>query len=139
VTAATASIAAELDADAVRVLAAGHSLSADARLTTSRIEDALHAIDQPLAGDPDADGAQRAAVLALGFRSRLSLPVTDGGIHVGTPQAFATTERPWTRFEIRRARVIALALGATLTRTGAVDTELTVTADRTALNRLAAP
>ena len=55
-----------------------------------------------------------------GFQSRLSLPVSAGGIRVGTLQAFASRERPWTRFQVSRARVIALALGATLTRTGAL-------------------
>ena len=62
-------------------------------------------------------------MLAHGFASRLSLPVTDGGVRVGTLQAFAADERPWTRFQVSRARVIALALGAALTRTGALGSE----------------
>lgn len=75
-------------------------------------------------------------MLACGFRSRLSVPVTDGGVRVGTLQAFATSGRPWTRFEIRRARLIALALGATLTRAGAIDAKPTVGGSRTAVDGL---
>jgi EAL domain-containing protein (putative c-di-GMP-specific phosphodiesterase class I) len=123
VTAATEAIAAELEADGVSVLAAGRAWSADARLMAGAAEDAPEGIDQILAGDPDADDARRAAMLARGFRSRLSLPVSDGGVRVGTLQAFATSERPWTRFQVSRARVIALALGAALTRIGALGPE----------------
>jgi hypothetical protein len=138
VTAATEAIAAELDADAVRVLVAGHALSTEPRLTADGLEDVPDdVIDQLLVDDPNVDSAQRAATLACGFRSRLTVPVTDGGVRVGTLQAFATSGRPWTRFEIRRARLIALALGATLTRTGAIAGEATDGAHRTAVDRLA--
>jgi diguanylate cyclase (GGDEF)-like protein/PAS domain S-box-containing protein len=123
VTAATEAIAAELEADGVSVLAAGRAFSTDARLIAGAAEDAPEGIDQVLAGDPDADDAQRAAMLAQGFQSRLSLPVSDGGVRVGTLQAFATSERPWTRFQVSRARVIALSLGATLTRIAALGSE----------------
>jgi hypothetical protein len=124
VTAATEAIAAELEADGVSVLAAGRAFSTDARLAAgAAVEDAPEGIDQVLAGDPDADDAQRAALLARGFQSRLSLPVSDGGVRVGTLEAFATSERPWTRFQVSRARVIALALGATLTRIAALGSE----------------
>jgi hypothetical protein len=123
VTAATEAIAAELVADGVSVLVAGRAFSADARLTAGTAEDAPEGIDQVLADDPDANGAQRAAMLARGFRSRLSLPISDGGVRVGTLQAFATRERPWTRFQVSRARIIALALGATLTRIAALGSE----------------
>jgi hypothetical protein len=136
VTAATAAIAAELEADGVSVVAGGRALSTDVRLTSDAVEDVAGGIDQLLAGDPEADAAQRAALLARGFQSRLSLPVSDGGIRVGTLQAFATRERPWTRFQVSRARVIALALGATLTRTGALGPQ-EANAGPTAIDRLA--
>ena len=106
------------------MLAAGRAFSTDARLAAgAAVDDAPEGIDQVLAGDPDADDAQRAAMLARGFRSRLSLPISDGGVRVGTLQAFATRERPWTRFQVSRARIIALALGATLTRIAALGSE----------------
>ena len=112
------------------MLAAGRALSADARLTAAAVEEAPEGIEQVLAGDPEADDAQRAALLARGFRSCLSLPVSDGGVRVGTLQAFASSERPWTRFQVSRARVVALALGAALTRIAASgsDPELTLRA-----------
>jgi EAL domain-containing protein (putative c-di-GMP-specific phosphodiesterase class I) len=122
VTAATEAIAAELEADGVSVLAGGRACSTDARLTGAA-GDAPEGIDQVLAGDPEADDAQRAAMMARGFQSRLSLPISDGGVRVGTLQAFATSERPWTRFQVSRARVIALALGATLTRIAGLGSE----------------
>ena len=105
------------------MLAAGRAFSTDARLAAGAVEDAPRGIEQMLAGDPDADDGQRAALLARGFQSRLSLPVSDGGVRVGTLQAFATSERPWTRFQVSRGRVIALALGATLTRIAALSSE----------------
>jgi GAF domain-containing protein len=127
VTAATEAIAAEMEADGVCVLTAGRALSTDARLTAGPVDDAPDGIHQVLAGDPEADDAQRAAPLPGGFRSRLSLPVTDGGVRVGTLQAFASSERPWTRFQVSRARVVALALGAALTRIGASGSEPGIT------------
>jgi hypothetical protein len=87
-------------------------------------------IEQVLVGDPEVDEAHRVALLARGFRSCLSLPVSDGGVRIGTLQAFASSERPWTRFQVSRARVVALALGAALTRiaTAGSDPELTLRA-----------
>ena len=139
VTEATQAIAAELEADAVGVLAAGQALSTDARLTVGGLEGASRVIEQLLAGDPDSDDAERATMLARGFKARLSLPITDGGVRVGTLQAFATTERPWTRFQVRRARIIALALGAALARIEAAGPGPAPTAHPAVRERVATP
>jgi len=137
---ATQAIAAELEADAVGVLAAGQALSTDTRLTTGGLEGgASRVIEQLLAGDPDSDDAERATMLALGFEARLSLPITDGGVRIGTLQAFATSERPWTRFQVRRARIIALALGAALTRIEAAGPGPVPTAHSAVPERVATP
>ena len=78
-------------------------------------------------------------MLARGFKARLSLPITDGGVRVGTLQAFATTERPWTRFQVRRARIIALALGAALARIEAAGPGPAPTAHPAVRERVATP
>ena len=51
-----------------------------------------------------------------GFSSRLVIPINQGGRTVGQLEAYRRNERPWSRFEIGRARIIALQLGATLER-----------------------
>ena len=88
-------LAAELQADEVRIAGV----------------DALRAT-QLLADDPEADPAAAAALRALGFGSCLTLPITRGGEIVGHLEAFAVEQRPWSRFQIGRARVICYQLGA---------------------------
>ena len=55
-----------------------------------------------------------AALAAHGYRSRLLVPVQSRGAVLGTLEAYSVEERPWSRFEIRRARIIANALGGAL-------------------------
>ena len=75
---------------------------------------------QVLAGDPNADVEERAALAALGYRSLLPrLPVSCEDLVVGALEAYSVDERPWSRFEIRRARMIAHQLGAAVERGGA--------------------
>jgi len=71
---------------------------------------------QVLAGDPNADVEERAALAALGYRSLLRLPVSCEDLVVGALEAYSVDERPWSRFEIRRARMIAHQLGAAVER-----------------------
>ena len=52
----------------------------------------------------------------LGYASVLMLPICCAGRTIGLFEAYSRAERPWSRFEIGRARIIALQLGATLER-----------------------
>jgi GAF domain-containing protein len=87
-------LAAELQADEVRLT------GVDATRAT-----------QLLADDPEADPIAAAALRALGFGSCLTLPITRGGELVGHLEAYAREQRPWSRFQIGRARVIGYQLG----------------------------
>jgi diguanylate cyclase (GGDEF)-like protein/PAS domain S-box-containing protein len=88
-------LAVELQADEVRIGGAGSE-----RAT------------QLLADDPEADPAAAAELRARGFGSCLTLPITHAGILVGHLEAYARSQRPWSRFQIGRARVIGYQLGA---------------------------
>ena len=54
---------------------------------------------------------------ARGFASRLALPITHGGETLGYLEACCRDERPWSRFEIGRARIITHQLGPLLRHT----------------------
>ena len=73
---------------------------------------------QVLAGDAGADPEERAALVALGYRSLLRMPVCCEDSVVGALEAYSVEERPWSRFEVRRARMIAHQLGAAVERVG---------------------
>jgi len=73
-------------------------------------------VAQVLAGAPDADAAELRVMNAIGYSSLLMLPVSCAGVTIGLLEAYATEERPWSRFEIRRARIISHQLGAVLER-----------------------
>ena len=88
-------LAVELQADEVRLTDAG-----------------VRRATQLLADDPEADAAAAAALRALGFGSCLTLPITHGGEVVAHLEAYARTQRPWSRFQIGRARVIGYQLGS---------------------------
>jgi diguanylate cyclase (GGDEF)-like protein len=62
---------------------------------------------QVLVGDPKADPAEVELALSLGYRSVLMVPVIHRGESVGLLEAFSIEERPWTRAEINRARIIS--------------------------------
>ena len=110
-------IARELHADAVR-LATPHEILADAGdgLGRGGRRGGPCALARR-AGAPQrsrAAGAAAAALAAHGYRSRLLVPVHSRGTVLGTLEAYSIEERPWSRFEIRRARIIANALGGAL-------------------------
>jgi diguanylate cyclase (GGDEF)-like protein/PAS domain S-box-containing protein len=93
-------IAAELHADHVRI--AGPAGDATLEL---------------LADDPRAHPADTAALEALGYGSQLVLPIIRDGVPIARVEAYAYDTRPWTRFEIGRARIISHHLSAVLERT----------------------
>ncbi len=66
-----------------------------------------HEAVQVVVDDPESDPAETDLLLALGQRSLLMVPVVARGESLGLLEAYSTLERPWTRAEINRARVIA--------------------------------
>ena len=73
-------------------------------------------VAQVLASDPSADPSERKMMLDLGHRSLLMLPVCCAGQSIGLLEAFAREDRPWSRFDIRRARIISFQVGAVFER-----------------------
>jgi diguanylate cyclase (GGDEF)-like protein len=71
---------------------------------------------QVLVSDPAADEGELAVLARLGMRSVLILPIVCAGRSIGLLEAYSEQERPWSRFEIGRARIIALQLGAAMDR-----------------------
>jgi EAL domain-containing protein (putative c-di-GMP-specific phosphodiesterase class I) len=69
---------------------------------------------QVLAGDPTGDPAEVALLERLGYRSVLIVPVVSRGATVGLLEAYAREERPWSRTDVNRARIISYPLGAAL-------------------------
>ena len=67
-------------------------------------------------GDPDADRAEVELLREQNFRSLLMLPITCGPETLGLFEAFSHVRRPWSRFELSRARILCLQLGAALER-----------------------
>jgi GAF domain-containing protein len=98
-------IALELRADEVRVVA-----PEEARALVP---------GQLLARDPAADPHATARLRSGGFGSCLALPIASAGRTVGYLEAYCREERPWSRFEIGRGRMLTHQLGAAMHRTGA--------------------
>jgi hypothetical protein len=110
-------IALELHADAIRVLTADGVLShPEDGLARADPAAVPRSVRQTLAGDPAAAGQS----MAPGYRSRLEVPIRCRSTLVGTLEAYALEERPWTRFEIRRGRIIANSMGSALAHVGGV-------------------
>ena len=62
---------------------------------------------QVLVGDPESDPSEVELMLSMGRRSMLMVPVVAWGESVGLIEAYTGVERPWTRTQINRARIIA--------------------------------
>ena len=77
----TRPIAGELGADDVRLVPAGTELAAPG-------------VDQALVGDPATDAATAEHILALGFRSRLRVPVRSRAATLAVMEAYSIAERP---------------------------------------------
>jgi GAF domain-containing protein len=86
--------------------------AADFPLTLRVLE--ARVASQVLAGDPAADAAEVANLAELGFRSLLLVPVVARGRTVGLLEAYARGERPWSRTDVNRARIVSYQLGAAL-------------------------
>jgi diguanylate cyclase (GGDEF)-like protein len=69
---------------------------------------------QVMVADPDADQAEVALLVSLGYRSMLMVPVVSRGESLGLLEAITTDERSWTRTEINRARIIANQLSGVI-------------------------
>jgi EAL domain-containing protein/GAF domain-containing protein len=69
---------------------------------------------QVLVGDPDADPREVELLLTLGHRSLLIVPVVSRGESLGIVEAYSDAERPWTRTEINRARIISNQFGSVI-------------------------
>ena len=69
---------------------------------------------QVQASDPSADRAELELLGPFGFGTLLMLPAMAGGRSIGLLEVARRAERPFTRSEVNRARVIAYQLGALL-------------------------
>ncbi len=69
---------------------------------------------QVLVGDPEADPQEVELLLSLGMRSLLIVPVVSQGEAVGIVEAYSELERPWTRTQINRARIISNQFGSVI-------------------------
>ena len=77
---------------------------------------------QVLVGDPRADRAEVELLLQQGYRSLLMVPVILRGETLGLVEAMTEEERPWTRTEINRARIIANQLAPVIESLGSRST-----------------
>ena len=80
---------------------------------TGRVLEEQEAI-QVMAGDPEADSSEVELLLSQGYRSLLMVPIVVGGESLGIVEAMSEQERPWTRTEINRARIIANQLASVI-------------------------
>ncbi|HSD22767.1 MAG TPA: EAL domain-containing protein [Solirubrobacterales bacterium] len=69
---------------------------------------------QVMVGDPDADGSEVRFLISQGYRSLLMVPIVLGGESLGIVEAMSEEDRPWTRTEINRARIIANQLASVI-------------------------
>jgi hypothetical protein len=80
------------------------------------------AVVQVMASDGGADLGELAHLGQTGYAAMLVAPVVRAGQSVGLMLAFSPRERPWSRVETSRARVIANQVGAVIgTETVAAD------------------
>jgi diguanylate cyclase (GGDEF)-like protein len=69
---------------------------------------------QVFVGDPDADPREVELLLQFGQRSLLMVPVVAAGRSLGVLEIYRHAERPWSRAEVNRARVIANQFAAVI-------------------------
>jgi GAF domain-containing protein len=70
---------------------------------------------QLLVDDPAAEPHVAAALRNEGYASRLTLPVHSGGRVIAHLEAYTCQQRPWSRFQVGRARLVCYQLGPLLT------------------------
>ncbi len=71
---------------------------------------------QVLASDPAADAAEVEVLAELGFRAMLMVPLSAAGRGVGVIEVYSVAERPWSRTQIHRTRIISHQLGLVLSQ-----------------------
>jgi diguanylate cyclase (GGDEF)-like protein len=81
--------------------------------TTAKVIERQEAT-QVMVSDPDAEGAEVRLLLEQGYRSLLMVPVVHRGESLGIVEAMSEEERPWTRTEINRARIVAHHLASVM-------------------------
>lgn len=81
---------------------------------------------QVMVGDPDSDPAEARYLNREGYGSLLMVPVVLRGESLGLVEALSEVERPWTRTEINRARIIAHQLASVMPYLSGVSDELRV-------------
>lgn len=69
---------------------------------------------QVMVGDPRADHREVELMFSLGYRTLLIVPVVHRGESLGIVEAMCQEERPWTRTEMNRARIIANQLASVI-------------------------
>ena len=69
---------------------------------------------QVMVGDPEADSSEVGFLVSHGYGSLLMVPIVLGGESLGILEAMSEEDRPWTRTEINRARIIANQLAAVI-------------------------
>ena len=69
---------------------------------------------QVLASAPDADPAEAQWLVGEGFRSLVLVPVVSAARPLGLLECCKAEERPWSRQQLRRARVLASVMGPVL-------------------------
>jgi GAF domain-containing protein len=65
---------------------------------------------QVLASDASMDPSELEAMARFGFHSMLMVPLLAGGQSMGVLELFSIEERPWTRAQIRCARILGYQL-----------------------------
>ncbi len=91
----------------------GEFFPVDEYPTTSRVLDRQEAV-QVMVGDPRADRAEVELMFSLGYRTLLMVPVVHHGESLGIVEAMCHEERPWTRTEINRARIVSNQLASVI-------------------------
>jgi diguanylate cyclase (GGDEF)-like protein len=69
---------------------------------------------QVMVGDPRTDRHEVELMFSLGYRTLLMVPVVQRGESLGLVEALCHEERPWTRTEMNRARIIANQLASVI-------------------------
>jgi GAF domain-containing protein len=87
--------------------------SVDEYPSTSRVLERQESV-QVMVGDPRADQKEAELMSSLGYRTLLMVPVVQRGESLGLVEAMCEEERPWTRTEMNRARIVANQLASVL-------------------------
>jgi EAL domain-containing protein (putative c-di-GMP-specific phosphodiesterase class I) len=91
----------------------GERFAADEYPLTRRVLESRVSV-QVLAGDPAGDAAEVALLERLGYRSLLMVPVVNRGTIVGLLEAYSLEDRPWSRTDVNRARIVSYPLATAL-------------------------